>query len=323
MPGTGTTPGKDPLLPVPEALCGVRGWGRYADLPTDRTLVMGVLNVTPDSFSDGGHHDAPEAAVAHALRLVQQGADLIDVGGESTRPGSVRIPPQEEQRRILEVVRTLAAQDVVLSVDTVHPETARAVLEAGAQVVNDVSGTSLSTEMVELVRETGAPYVLMHSRGTPATMDSLARYQDTVSEVLGELVALRERMLAAGVRAEQIILDPGLGFAKGGTQDWELLRALDQFTALGSPVLVAASRKRFLGAALAQDRSAAAGREVTVPPQERDVATAAVSALAAWHGAWAVRVHDVVGTADALGVVRRWRGQQHVLSPSVTSGATL
>lgn len=279
------------------------GWGSWDNLPTDRTLIMGVLNVTPDSFSDGGLHNSHQAAIEHGLLLSQQGADLVDVGGESTRPGATRVDPEEERRRILPVVKALAAAGVVITVDTVNASTARAALEVGAHCINDVSGVSVTQDMVELVAQLQVPYILMHSRGTPGTMDALAVYQDVVEDVLGELDALVQRFLAASVDPAQLILDPGLGFAKGGSQDWELLRALPQLVATGHPVLVAASRKRFLGNLLAVDGHPR-------PARERDVATAAISALAADRGAWAVRVHDVPSTRDALAVTHAWKGQE-------------
>ncbi|MFK0728474.1 dihydropteroate synthase [Rothia sp. BD8] len=302
---------------------------RWPSLPTGRTLVMGILNVTPDSFSDGGEHLDPEAAVAHGLALVRDGADVVDVGGESTRPGAEPVDPAQERRRILPVVRRLTERGVVVSVDTLHPDTAEAALQAGAGIVNDVSGARLGEEMIELIARTGAPYILTHARGDSATMDSLARYADPVAEVRAELLGLRQRLLDGGVDPAQIVLDPGLGFAKGGDQDWRLLAGLDALTGLGHPVLVAASRKRFLGSTLAAaraehrpgaqlpdgaatpDESGAPGGSGSAQPQtpgpvERDVATAAVSVLAARAGAWAVRVHDVRATADALAVQRAW-----------------
>ncbi|OIJ35886.1 dihydropteroate synthase [Rothia kristinae] len=291
---------------------------RWPSLPTGRTLVMGILNVTPDSFSDGGEHLDPEAAVAHGLALVRDGADLVDVGGESTRPGAEPVDPAQERRRILPVIRQLTERGVVVSVDTLHPDTAEAALQAGAGIVNDVSGARLREEMIELIARTGVPYILTHARGDSATMDSLARYADPVAEVRAELLGLRQRLLDGGVDPAQIVLDPGLGFAKGGDQDWRLLAGLDALTGLGHPVLVAASRKRFLGSTLAAARAEHRSGAAKVPggagsaqpqapgPVERDVATAAVSVLAARAGAWAVRVHDVRATADALAVQRAW-----------------
>jgi dihydropteroate synthase len=285
-----------------------RGWGSFAQLPAGRTLVMGVLNLTPDSFSDGGAHPGVEAAVSHALAMVQAGADIVDVGGESTRPGADPVEPAEEQRRIMEVLERLAGHGVVVSVDTKHARTARAAIGAGAQIVNDVSGLGLTEEMIEVCAAADVPYILTHARGDSATMDSRARYDDVVEEVRAELLQQRERLLAGGLRPERIILDPGLGFAKGGDQDWRLLAGLDRLTSLGHPVLVAASRKRFIGTALAGSR----GTE-QVPASERDTATAVISALAAERGAWAVRVHDVAATADALAVTRSWLAAQSTI----------
>lgn len=291
----------------------------FASLPRDRTLIMGILNLTPDSFSDGGVHygRGADRAVADALEMVRAGADLIDVGGESTRPGASPVDPEQERERILEVITCLAAESVTVSVDTRRASTAQAALEAGAVLVNDVSGMSLDEDMIRLIARTGAPYVLMHARGDSASMNSLARYQDVVGEVRAELLGLRERLLAGGVHPEQIILDPGLGFAKIGDQDWRLLAGLDRLTDLGHPVLVAGSRKRFLGTALAE----ASGAEV--PADERDLATAVVSALAARAGAWAVRVHDVAVTREALAVERSWAraAEPRGAAPSAESGA--
>lgn len=272
------------------------------DQTPDRTLVMGILNVTPDSFSDGGAHDTVETAIAHGRRLLAEGADVIDVGGESTRPGAHAVSPEEEQARILPVVEALLAEGAVVSVDTMHTATARAALEVGPVIVNDVSGLVHEPDMPALIAQTGAPYVVMHNRGNPQTMDALTDYRDTVEDVVRELQEVVDRFLAAGAAPEQLILDPGLGFAKAGEQNWELLRGLDRMQALGFPVLVAASRKRFLGTLLA-------GPDGADPaPAERDHATAAVSAISAAHGAWGVRVHDVPASADAVRVGSAWRG---------------
>lgn len=271
------------------------------DQTPDRTLVMGILNVTPDSFSDGGAHATVETAIAHGRRMLAEGADVIDVGGESTRPGARAVSPEEEQARILPVVEALLAEGAVVSVDTMHTATARAALEVGPVIVNDVSGLGHEPDMPALIAETGAPCIVMHNRGNPQTMDALTDYQDTVGDVVRELQEVVDRFLAAGVRPEQILLDPGLGFAKVGEQNWELLRGLDRIQALGFPVLVAASRKRFLGALLA-------GPDGEAPaPAERDHATAAISALSAAHGVWGVRVHDVRSSADAVRVGAAWR----------------
>ncbi|MEU3494701.1 dihydropteroate synthase [Kitasatospora cineracea] len=267
----------------------------------ERCAVMGVVNVTPDSFSDGGMWLDPAKAVAHGLDLVARGADLVDVGGESTRPGAVRVTEAEELRRVVPVVTELARAGVVVSVDTMRAGVAAAAVAAGARVVNDVSGGLADPEMAGVVADTGAPFVVMHWRGQSADMDALAVYGDVVADVVRELTVRVEELLGAGVKQEQLILDPGLGFAKTGAHNWALLGRLDALTALGRPVLVAASRKRFLGTLLADPETG----ELR-PARQRDDATAAVSVLSAKAGAWAVRVHDVSGTADAVRVVAAW-----------------
>lgn len=271
----------------------------------DRTLVMGVVNVTPDSFSDGGLWFDADRAVAHGLELLAQGADLLDVGGESTRPGAARVPEEEELRRVLPVVRALVAGGAVVSVDTTRPAVALAAVEAGAAVVNDVSGGLADEAMRRVVAETGVVYVAMHWRGHADVMDDLAVYDDVVTDVRDELASRLDELVAAGVRLEQVVLDPGLGFAKPGQDNWPLLAHLDVLAALGRPVLVGASRKRFLGHLLAGPDG------VPAPPQDRDRATAAVSALAAAAGAWCVRVHDVPGSADAVRVGAAWLAARH------------
>ncbi|MEX5272628.1 MULTISPECIES: dihydropteroate synthase [Kocuria] len=277
------------------------GWGSYEQLPQGRTLVMGILNVTPDSFSDGGTHDTVDAAIAHGLELAAQGADIVDVGGDSTRPGSVRVSLEEEQHRILRVIRGLSERGIVISVDTLNAETAAAALDAGAHIINDVSGMNVQQDMIELAAQRQVPYILMHSRGTSTTMDALSRYEIVPDEVIAELLALRERLYRAGVKPENLILDPGLGFAKAGSQDWDLLRALPRLLEMGNKVLIAASRKRFLGHLLGDEHGPR-------PVAERDGATAALSALSAFGGAWAVRVHDVAATADAVATAHAWLG---------------
>ena len=266
----------------------------------DRTLVMGVVNVTPDSFSDGGRWFEPGAAVAHGLELIAQGADILDVGGESTRPGARRVPLDEERRRVLPVIRELVAAGAVVSVDTTRAVVAAEAVGTGAHIINDVSGGLADPAMYEVVARTGAVYVAMHWRGHSDVMDSLAVYGDVVTEVRDELALRLAGVLAAGGRPQQVVLDPGLGFAKPGTDNWPLLARLDVLQGLGRPVLVGASRKRFLGHLLA-----APGAE-PVGPQDRDRATAAVSALCAAQGVWCVRVHDVPGSADAVRVAAAW-----------------
>ncbi|GEN80017.1 dihydropteroate synthase [Actinotalea fermentans ATCC 43279 = JCM 9966 = DSM 3133] len=266
----------------------------------DRTLVMGVVNVTPDSFSDGGRWFDRDRAIAHGLELRAQGADLLDVGGESTRPGAPRVDEDEERRRVLPVVHALAAEGAVVSVDTTRPGVARAAVEAGASVVNDVSGGLADAGMRSVVAETGVVYVAMHWRGHADVMDALADYDDVVTDVRDELARRLDELLAAGVRLDQVVLDPGLGFAKPGRDNWPLLANLDVLAGLGRPLLVGASRKRFLGHLLAGPDGEPA------PPDARDLATAAVSALCAAAGAWCVRVHDVPGSADAVRVGAAW-----------------
>lgn len=259
-----------------------------------RTLVMGVVNVTPDSFSDGGIWFEPEAAIAHGLALAAQGADFVDVGGESTRPGAGRVPPEEERRRVLPVVRELAAAGLVVSVDTTRAGVAEQALAAGATLINDVSGGLADPAMVDLVAAAGVPYIVMHWRGHSATMQQRARYDDVVAEVRAELAARLDVVLDAGVALEQVILDPGLGFAKRPEHSWGVLAHLDELATLGRPLLVGASRKGFVGQALAD----ANGQPR--PVLERDAASAALSALVAGRGVWAVRVHDVRSSRDAV-----------------------
>jgi dihydropteroate synthase len=265
----------------------------------DRCLVMGVVNVTPDSFSDGGDWFDPDAAVAHGLDLLAQGADLIDVGGESTRPGAARIEPAEELRRVVPVVAALSATGVPVAVDTTRAAVAEAALGAGAAMVNDVSGGLADPAMVPLVAAARVPYVLMHWRGPSADMASRAAYDDVVVDVCTELRRRFEAVVAAGVDPERVILDPGLGFAKTAEHNWALLHSLDRLLEVGRPVLVAASRKAFLGR-LPGAAGAARG------PRDRDDATAATSALAAAAGAWCVRVHAVRASRDAVEVAARW-----------------
>jgi len=275
--------------------------GTASLLSPGRTRVVGVLNVTPDSFSDGGLFLAHEAAVARGVGLRDAGADLVDVGGESTRPGAQRVPPTEELRRVLPVVRGLVAAGVVVSVDTTRAEVARAAVEAGAAVVNDVSGGLADPEMAATVADLDAVYVLSHWRGPSDVMTSRAVYDDVVAEVRAELTDRLAAVVAAGVDPARIVLDPGLGFAKVAEHDWALLAGLGELAALGHPLLVGASRKRFLGALLAGPDA------VPPPPAARDEATAVVSALAADRGAWGVRVHEVSGSVAAVRVAQAWR----------------
>ncbi|GGU30268.1 dihydropteroate synthase [Streptomyces lavendofoliae] len=277
----------------------MRGRGTARGLPTfDRCAVMGVVNVTPDSFSDGGRWFDTTAAIKHGLDLVARGADLVDVGGESTRPGATRVDEDEELRRVVPVVRGLSAEGVAVSVDTMRASVARRAVEAGAILVNDVSGGLADPAMVPSVAAAEVPFVVMHWRGFSKDMNSLAVYDDVVAEVVAELRARVEAVVEGGVDPERIVVDPGLGFAKAAPHDLALVAHLADLRALGRPLLVAASRKRFLGHVLA-------GEGGTPPPaRERDAATAAVSAIAAYEGAWAVRVHEVRPTADAVRVAR-------------------
>ncbi|KAF2415164.1 dihydropteroate synthase [Microbacterium sp. B35-04] len=270
------------------------------------TLIMGVVNVTPDSFSDGGRHADADTAVAHGLALHAQGADILDVGGESTRPGAERVDPRVEQGRVLPVVRALVDAGVVVSIDTMNASTALAAVTAGARIVNDVSGGMADPEMLSTVASTDADVVLQHWRGHSADMYARAVYDDVVTEVAAELRARVEAAAAAGIAPARVIVDPGIGFGKRGEQNWQTLRGLDRFVAMGPRVLIGTSRKRFLADALAGDP--ADGAE----PSEarRDLATAVTSVLAAQAGAWAVRVHDVAATRDALVVAGRWTGSR-------------
>ena len=283
-------------------------------VPRDRTLLMGVLNVTPDSFSDGGRWADPEAAVAHARELIAQGADIIDIGGESTRPGAQRVDADTEISRVLPVVRALLADgagsadgagasgSAIVSVDTIHAATAEAAIDAGAHIVNDVSGGLADPAMHGLIARTGVVYVCQHWRGDPETMDRLTDYPGGV--VSGVEAELRERLSeldAAGVDRSQVVLDPGLGFAKTHAQSWELLAATSRLIAdLGQPILVGSSRKRFLAQAA----------EAEATPVQRDAATAATTALAAAAGAWAVRVHEVPANRAAVRTASLWKEHQ-------------
>jgi dihydropteroate synthase len=273
--------------------------GHLADL--DRTLVMGVVNVTPDSFSDGGAYLDVGRAVAHGVLLRDEGADIVDVGGESTRPGAHRVEADEELRRVLPVVRELVSAGVVVSVDTMRASVAAAALDAGAAVVNDVSGGLADEEMARVVASATVPYVAMHWRGHSIDMASRAVYSDVVTEVCAELASRLDALGSAGVDPQRVVLDPGLGFAKETAHSWALLGHLDALHGLGRPLLVGASRKGFLGALLADD----AGQPRSA--QGRDVATAALSALVAAQGVWGVRVHAVRPTVDALRVAAELR----------------
>lgn len=264
---------------------------------------MGVLNVTDDSFSDGGRYLDADDAVRHGLALAAEGADIVDVGGESTRPGAARVAPDVEAARVVPVIKALAAQHITVSIDTMHAQVARAALENGAQLVNDVSGGRADPAMAPLLAEARVPWVLMHWR--PVSADNPHRvpaYRDVVADVRADLLASVEDAVAAGVDSDKVLIDPGLGFAKTGQHNWALLRALPELVATGFPVLIGASRKRFLGALLAGPDGAPRAAD------GRETATAVISALAALHGAWGVRVHDVRASVDARKVVAAWQG---------------
>ncbi len=253
------------------------------------TQVMGVINVTPDSFSDGGRYDTPLAALDQARRLTRQGADLLDLGGQSTRPGARVLEAEEESNQLMPALEAIQAERrqaqtpwPLISIDTFRSQVAARALAAGADWINDVSGGRFDPAMLPLVAEAGCPYVLMHSRGDSRSMDNLATYDDVVSEVHQALLVATDRALAAGIRAERIIWDPGLGFAKDTNHNLDLLAGLERITAEGFPVLVGPSRKRFIGAILEEPR-----------PRARLWGTAAVVCRAIAAGAAIVRVHDV------------------------------
>jgi dihydropteroate synthase len=275
-----------------------------------RCLVMGVVNVTPDSFSDGGRWYDPRSAIAHGLQLAAEGADIVDVGGESTRPGAQRVPADEELRRVIPVITELAATGIVVSVDTMRAAVAEAALEAGATLVNDVSGGLADPYMARLVAQAGAPYVVVHWRGHSKAMSSRAVYADVVEEVRTELAKRIEAVVAEGVDPSLIVLDPGLGFSKvpavtgPDAHNWQLLTHMRELSGIGGrefPVLIGASRKRFLGRLLANQDG------LPRPFGESDSATLAITALAAASGAWCVRVHEVPANADAVRVAAAWR----------------
>ncbi|WP_460253177.1 dihydropteroate synthase [Acidiphilium sp. MT5] len=271
---------------------GVRRARHWAGFALDRPLVMGILNVTPDSFSDGGAHDDPGAAIMAGQKMRAAGADIIDIGGESTRPGAAAVSPEAEMRRVLPVIAALAAQGAVISVDTRNAATMAAALDAGARIINDVSALRHDPAAASLVAARGCPVVLMHSRGTPETMNGHAHYADLVRDVTDELAERSRAAMAAGIAASAIALDPGFGFAKVGAQNFELLRGLRRCADLGFPLLVGVSRKRFLGEAIGQPHQ----------PAARDPASLAAGLFALGEGAAILRVHDVAGTVQATRV---------------------
>ena len=261
-----------------------------------RTIIMGVLNVTPDSFSDGGQYLDTEAAIHRGMQLVEEGADIIDVGGESTRPGAARVTLEQEQLRIIPVIGALARAGVTVSVDTMNASTALQAIDFGAKYINDVSGGIADFFMAKVVRESGAMFIASHWRGHSVEMDAQALYKDAPSDITRELRGRVTSLLAEGIRPEQLIVDPGLGFAKNAEHNWQMLGRLGDLLALGYPLLVGASRKRFLSSLLPDDATM----------EDRDAATVAVSVLAAQAGAWGVRVHAVARTFAALRVLDSW-----------------
>ncbi|WP_435526690.1 dihydropteroate synthase [Microbacterium aurantiacum] len=271
-------------------------------------LVMGVVNVTPDSFSDGGRFLDAESAVAHGLRLRSEGAAILDVGGESTRPGAERVTPEVEQERVLPVIAELTRQGAVVSIDTLNASTAAAAVAAGARLVNDVSGGLADPDMLAAVAASGADVVLGHWRGPSSDMYARARYDDVVGEVVAELGARMDAATHAGIPPARVLVDPGIGFGKRGEQNWATLRGLSRIVAMGPRVLVGTSRKRFLAESLADDPGDAS-------IERRDLATAVTSVLAAQVGVWGVRVHDVAATRDALLIAERWKGDHRWTSP--------
>ncbi len=279
------------------AVLATRPNRRVTGLPElDRCAVMGVVNVTPDSFSDGGRYFEPQAAIEHGVELLAAGADYLDVGGESTRPGALRVPVDEELRRIIPVIKALAQDGAIISVDTMRAQVAREAVEAGARIVNDVSGGQADPEMIPFVASARVPYILMHWRGHSADMNSRAVYGDVVAEVRRELAEHVERAVGGGIAPDRIVLDPGLGFAKTAVHDWALVGHLDALHSLGRPLLIGPSRKRFLGRLLAGPDGEPR------PAPDRDVATIALATLVAAHGAWAVRVHAAAEAIDAVRV---------------------
>ena len=263
--------------------------------------VMGIVNVTPDSFSDGGLWNSTDAAVEHGLQLWGEGADVVDIGGESTRPGAERISDVVELGRVLPVASELARNGVKVSIDTTRASVAKACIRAGVWMINDISGGLSDPAMLQTIADLEAPCVLMHWRAPSATMNDNATYNDVVADVRSELAVRVEVALAHGIKPDRIVLDPGLGFAKRSEHNWEILRRLEELHSLGFPLLIGASRKRFLGECLAD----VAG--VSRPANERDGASAAITALVAAQGVWGVRVHNVALTVDTIRVLSKAR----------------
>ena len=248
-------------------------------------LVIGILNLTPDSFADGGRHNSFDAGVARGLEMIAEGVDIIDIGGESTRPGADRVSAEEEQSRVLPVIAELSKHGVKISIDTMRADTAEKAVHAGAAIINDVSGGLSDAAMFATVAKLGVPYILMHWRGESKEMNSRAIYTDVVTEVISEINSQVDAALDAGIKKSQIIIDPGLGFAKDAEHNWEILRNLKAFTSMGYPVLIGASRKRFLGG----DN-----------PDEREAATIELTKTLVPQGIWGVRVHSVKPHVDVI-----------------------
>ena len=262
-----------------------------------RCLVVGVLNVTPDSFSDGGLFTDTTTAINHAKQLIAQGADLIDVGGESTKPGASRIENIEEQKRVIPVIEELTNIGIITSIDTMRSQTAQLAVKAGAQIVNDVSGGLADENMHKTVSELDVPYVLMHWRGHSTIMDELANYQNVIEEVMHEIKLQIEKAINAGLSRNKIVIDPGLGFAKKPEHNWQILKEINKLHSLELPIYIGASRKRFLA-----DFAFPKG---STDPKDRDLATSAISSYASLNGTWAVRVHDVAGSVAAVKVTNQ------------------
>jgi dihydropteroate synthase len=268
----------------------------------ERPRVMGVLNVTPDSFSDGGEFITEQSALDHARLLEMAGADIIDVGGESTRPGAERVEPSVEQARVIPVIRAIKRElDTTVSIDTMNSSTARAAVEAGAEIINDVSGGLADPAMFQVAAETGATLVLSHWRGFSNIMDTQNFYHDIAVDVARELSERVDAAIAAGVARDKIVIDPGLGFAKDMKQNWQLVARLDELEALSLPILVGASRKRFIAGAIDPEEPAQVSNE------RRDVATAVLTALLLQRKLWGIRVHNVLATTDTIRVVAALR----------------
>ena len=276
------------------------------------TLVMGIVNVTPDSFSDGGRFLDADAAIAHGLALRQQGADILDIGGESTRPGSERVAADVEQERVLRVGRARAVGGASARIETITASTAGAAVVGGPRLVNDVSGGLADPGLLAAVAASGADIALGHWRGPSADMYARAAYADVAAEVMAELSGRVDAAAAAGIPPSRVIVDPGIGFGKKGEQNWATLRATERIVAMGHRVLIGTSRKRFL----AETLGTAGGDPSDVIESRRDLATAVTSVLAAQAGAWAVRVHDVAATRDALRVATAWEGESRWAAPT-------